>query len=148
MRVRIIRSGDGEKYGVEPWLFKQGSLTEGRFDFMVGDIAYLSGPPLHIHRDQDDSFFVLKGILTVQVGDELHELGPGDFATVPPGVAHTFDNIHKDQQPVTVCNLVTPGGLDALFRDMHAAGAFTETMRERHGLTVAGPTIGAKLGLS
>src|SRR5262245_21502032 len=98
--ARIVRSGEGEVYE-QLWHFKQGSLTgDGRFDFMVGEVGYLQGPPLHVHREQDDTLFVLEGVLTVQVRDELFDLGPGDFATVPPGIPHTFDNIRKDQPPV------------------------------------------------
>ena len=57
--------------------------TRGRFDFMVGNVPLFSGPPLHVHTDQHDTFYVLDGILTLQVYDEIHELGPGDFVTVP-----------------------------------------------------------------
>jgi len=150
--ARIVRRSDGESYEAR-WLFKHGSLVGGRFDFMVGEVRYLSGPPLHVHREQDDTFFVLEGVLTVQTGDELVDLGPGDFATVPPGIAHTFDNIRKDQPPVKVINLMTPGGFDAQFRDMALLGeaardpARTAPLREKHGVKTVGPTIGVKLGL-
>ena len=53
-------------------------------------------------------------MLAVQVGDDVFDLGPGDFATVPPGVPHTFGNIRNDQPPVKVCNLMTPGGLEQI----------------------------------
>jgi quercetin dioxygenase-like cupin family protein len=151
--ARIVRRGEGEVYD-RLWWFKQGSLTGGRFDFMVGDVGYLQGPPLHVHREQDDTFFVLDGVLAIQVGDEVFELGPGDFATVPPGIPHTFDNVRKDQPPVKVCNLMTPGGLDAQFRDMAALGgaardpAKSAALREKHGVAVVGPTLGVKLGLA
>lgn len=151
-KARIVRSSDGEVYE-RLWRFKHGSLTGGRFDFMVGEIGYLSGPPLHVHRDQDDTFYVLEGVLTVQVGDELFDLGPGDFASVPPGVPHTFDNVRKDQPPVKVVNLMTPGGLDAQFRDMSLLGEASrdpekaQAVREKHGAKMVGPTLGVKLGL-
>jgi quercetin dioxygenase-like cupin family protein len=90
------------------------STVAGRvppFDFSIGKLAYLTGPPLHVHCEQHDTFYLLEGVLRVQVGDEMIELMPGDFASVPPGIAHTFDNIRKDQPPVKVCNLMTPGGL-------------------------------------
>jgi quercetin dioxygenase-like cupin family protein len=148
--ARIVRSRDGEVYE-SLWRFKQGSLTGGRFDFMIGEVGYLKGPPLHVHRDQDDTLYVLDGVLTVQVRDELFELGPGDFATVPPGIPHTFDNVHKDQKPVKVCNVMTPGGLDAQFRDMAAlAGdaAKVAELREKYGTSLVGPTLGVKLGLA
>ena len=150
--ARIVRSSEGEVYE-RLWKFKHGSLTGGRFDFMVGNVGYLAGPPLHVHREQDDTLYVLEGVLTVQVGEELYELGPGDFATVPPGVPHTFDNVKKDQPPVKVCNVMTPGGFDAQFREMAALGeaardpAQAARLREKHGVTMVGPTLGVKLGL-
>ena len=151
--ARIVRNGEGEVYE-RFWKFKHGSLTGGKFDFMVGSIDYLSGPPLHVHDEQDDTFFVLEGVLAVQVGDDVHDLGPGDFASVPPGVPHTFDNIRKDQPPVKLCNLMTPGWLDRQFRDMsELAGSIADSAdaarhRKKHGVTHVGPTLGEKLGLT
>ncbi len=151
--ARIVRSTEGDVYE-HHWLFKHGSLRGGRFDFMVGNIDYLDGPPLHVHREQDDTFFILDGVLAIQVGDDVFDLGPGDFATVPPGVPHTFGNVRKDQPPVKVCNLMTPGGLDAQFRDISMMGEAAHDptkvaqLREKHGITVVGPTLSVKLGLA
>lgn len=152
-KARIVRSDDGEVYESR-WRFKQGSLTGGRFDFMIGTVDYLSGPPMHTHRDQDDTFFVIEGRIAIQLDDEMVELGPGDFVSIPPGVAHTFDNIDKDQPPPRVLNLMTPGGLDAQFHDAalrEAAGSDALSLDEinaKHGITVVGPTLGEKLGLA
>ena len=151
--ARIVRSTDGETYGNQ-WLFKEGSLTGGQFDFLVGHIDYLAGPSLHIHQEQVDSFFVLEGILTMQIGDDMVELGPGDFATAPPGVPHTFSNTHKDQPPVKLVNLMIPGGLDrhfqdiALAKDVAADPAKQAELAAACGITVVGPTLAEKLGLS
>ena len=41
--ARIVRSAEGDVYE-DLWLFKQGSLTGGRFDFMVGNIGYPDSP--------------------------------------------------------------------------------------------------------
>jgi quercetin dioxygenase-like cupin family protein len=150
---RIVRSDEGDVY--DPmWVFKHGSLTGGGFDFMIGEVRYLAGPPLHVHDEQHDTFYVLDGTLAIQVGDDVFDLGPGDFASVPPGVAHTFDNVRADQAPVKVCNLMTPAGLDQLFVDLGALGAGThdpEKLGEagrQNGVTFVGPTIGEKLGLA
>jgi len=152
-QARIVRRGEGETYLGDALRFKHGSLTGGRFDFIIGEIGYLVGPPLHVHRDQDDTFFVIDGVLTVQAGDDVFELMPGDFASIPPGVAHTFDNTRKDQPPVKVINLMTPGGLDSLFQDMElfrAAArdpAKADELWDRHGARIVGPTLREKLGL-
>jgi mannose-6-phosphate isomerase-like protein (cupin superfamily) len=66
------------------WTWKaNGRDNEGRFDFLVSELAYGTGPPLHVHTTQEDTFYVLDGVLTVQLGDDIVELGPGDFGTAP-----------------------------------------------------------------
>ena len=151
--ARIVRGAEGEVYE-HMWKFKHGSLMGGRFDFMVGEIGYMDGPALHVHDEQDDTFFILEGVLTVQVGDEVFDLEPGDFATVPPGTPHCFTNARKDQSTVKAVNLMTPGGLDEQFRDMRLlSGAAADAdkmaeLRKSHGLTTVGPTLAVKLGLA
>lgn len=154
--ARIVRSAEGKTFGpnVPPWIFKHGALNDSRFDFLICEIAYLVGPPLHVHDEQDDTFFVLDGVLTVQVEDELFDLEPGDFATVPPGVPHTFANVRDENTPVRVCNMMTPAGLDQQFHDITMMGdealnpAKMAQMREKHGVSFVGPTLAVKLGLA
>ena len=151
--ARIVRRGEGEV--LEPWTFKNSSRIGGSVDFMIGEIAHHTGPPLHVHREQHDTFYVLEGVLTIQVRDELTEIGPGDFATVPPGIPHTFDNVHADQPPVRVVNLMTPAGLDRFFVGLVELGGSPATvdrarlveLAERCGVSFVGPTIREKLGL-
>ena len=33
------------------------------------------GPPLHLHEDSDECFYVVEGRLLLQVGEDRHELG-------------------------------------------------------------------------
>jgi mannose-6-phosphate isomerase-like protein (cupin superfamily) len=77
--------------------------TAGRFTFKTG-AAQTEGrllqvrcveprgaaAPLHVHHDADETWYVLDGELTVFVGDERFEAGPGDFVLGPKGVPHTF----------------------------------------------------------
>jgi quercetin dioxygenase-like cupin family protein len=152
-KALVIRRDEGSSVEGVAWMFKAtGGQTDGRFDFMVGDVGYLSGPPLHLHKEQDDTFYVLGGVLTLQVGDNVFDLMPGDFATVPPGVAHTFDNIRADQPSAQVINLMTPGGLYAFFADRARLGsevgaATIEELATRHGVELIGPPLRMKLGL-
>jgi quercetin dioxygenase-like cupin family protein len=141
--ARVVRSGEGESYD-PTWVFKHGSLTGAPFDFMIGAVAYLGGPPLQVHAEAHDAFYVLEGVLAFQIGDEVFDLLPGDFVSAPPGVAHTFDNIREDQPPVKVCNVMTPGGLDAFFAALSRGEAARPAAQ---GATFVGPTIGEKLGL-
>ena len=149
----VVRSNEGRSYKQGPSLFKAaGDETGGRFDFFEMEIEYLTGPGLHYHFIQDDTFYVLEGVLAVQFGDEVIELGPGDFCTVPPGVPHTFDNIRKDQPPVKVINVMTPAGYEGLFaanEDTEAVAdpAVQDQINADHNVTYVGPPLKVKLGL-
>ena len=46
-----------------------------------------SGPARHIHHDQEEWFYVVKGQYIVEVGGERFALGPGDSALGPEGPA-------------------------------------------------------------
>ena len=52
------------------------------------------GPDLHVHREHTDSFYVVEGELTFELGPRAQKLtlGPGGFVAVPPLVAHAFAN--------------------------------------------------------
>lgn len=50
--------------------------------------------PLHLHRAEDEAWYVLDGRLGLRVGDEEIEVGPGGCALVPAGVVHTYWNAH------------------------------------------------------
>lgn len=152
--ARIVRSNDGAPTEGAEWIFKvSGKDTDGLFDFMVGPVGYLTGPALHVHEEQHDTFYVLEGVLTVRVGDDIQDLYPGDFVTIPPGVAHTFDNVREPEGVVRAINVMTPGGLDATFADLAEARHSAEphasrTAAARHGITGVGPTLGEYLGLT
>ncbi|MEW2386247.1 cupin domain-containing protein [Micromonospora sp. NPDC047707] len=150
----IVRSSEGTLYRQGPSLFKAtGDQTAGRFDFFEMTIEYLTGPGLHWHANQDDTFYVLEGVLTVQCGEEILDLSPGDFITIPPGVPHTFDNTRKDQLPVKVINLMTPGGYHGLFAENEhlaedADAAERDRINAKYEVTYVGPPLAEKLGLS
>jgi quercetin dioxygenase-like cupin family protein len=46
----------------------------------------------HFHMPYSEHFFVSEGQLTVTIGEETHELGPGEDALVGPGLRHAWRN--------------------------------------------------------
>jgi quercetin dioxygenase-like cupin family protein len=47
-------------------------------------------PPLHVHHEEDETFYVLAGRLSLHTPDGTVELGPGDAALGPRGIPHTY----------------------------------------------------------
>ena len=48
--------------------------------------------PLHLHRNDDEAWYVLEGTLCVKMGDEDVELRAGCGVLVPRGTPHTYWN--------------------------------------------------------
>ncbi|MEO8232178.1 MAG: cupin domain-containing protein [Ignavibacteriota bacterium] len=48
------------------------------------------GPPLHIHYNQDEIFYILEGEYQFQVGEERFSMKQGDTIFLPKNVPHAF----------------------------------------------------------
>ncbi|WP_127492778.1 MULTISPECIES: cupin domain-containing protein [Paenibacillus] len=48
--------------------------------------------PLHIHREDDEAWYVLEGTLAFRIDDQTVEANAGDAVMVPRGAAHTYWN--------------------------------------------------------
>lgn len=52
-------------------------------------LTKLQGPfEWHHHDDEDELFFIVKGILRMEMRDRTVEIGPGELLVVPRGVEH------------------------------------------------------------
>ena len=71
------------------------SLIEHR---MARDFAI----PLHVHGDEDESFFVLEGEVRFQADDAILTLGVGDSLHVPAGQSHSFRVLSPEARFLTV----------------------------------------------
>ena len=84
------------------------------FGLDAGDGEFVTpaggGPPYHLHRDQDESFYVLEGEMTFYVGDAVIQANAGSFAFGARNVPHTF--VVGSQAPVN-WHSVRPTSQDA-----------------------------------
>ena len=70
------------------------------------------GPPLHTHRREEESFYVLEGQIRFRQGDDEFVAGPGTWVWGPRGVPHTFK---VESEHARALILVTPGGFERMF---------------------------------
>jgi mannose-6-phosphate isomerase-like protein (cupin superfamily) len=73
--------------------------------------------PLHLHRNDDEAWYVLEGRLCVRVGEEIVEANAGSAVFVPRDTPHTYWN--PDEAPVRYLLVMTPN-IHALIQDIHA----------------------------
>lgn len=60
------------------------------------------GPPLHVHRDEDELFILLEGELAFITGDDRFEHGPGAVAYLPHSKPHTFQVLSDTARLINV----------------------------------------------
>jgi len=99
------------------------------------------GPPLHVHRDAVESFYVIEGsyIMVVDGREALCEVG--SFVLVPRGAPHTFRSATAGSRKL---NLYTPAAMIGYFDELAggiAAGldaAELDAIAERYAMDVVG----------
>lgn len=74
-----------------------------------------NGPPPHLHKAQEESFYVLEGTMTFWLDGHKQTAGPGSFVRIPVGRPHTFKN-ESDQNVTMLFILVPSGKMDQFFR--------------------------------
>ena len=71
--------------------------------------------PLHVHYRDDEGFYVLEGSVSIEVGDQTVELGPGEHAFGPRNIPHRFTVGPDGAHMIWV---LTPGGFDEFVADV------------------------------
>jgi quercetin dioxygenase-like cupin family protein len=64
--------------------------TGGAFALLDQTVPGGYAPPRHIHREEDEAWYLLDGRVTFYCGSRTLAAGPGSFVFLPRGVEHTF----------------------------------------------------------
>lgn len=75
--------------------------------------------PLHVHRRDDEAWYVLEGRMRFRIGGETFEATRGYAVLAPKGVPHTYGNAQPGQQ----ARLVMTPRIHALIEALHTLGA-------------------------
>jgi quercetin dioxygenase-like cupin family protein len=119
--IAVVRPGEGELLRAGPVVHRvleDGGVTAGRLGVVECRMpAGWSGPPQHVHRAHDETFFVLSGRVRFTTGAESHVLGAGGMFAAGIGTPHTFGNADADEPAALLLN-VTPERYVGYFRDL------------------------------
>lgn len=119
-----------------------GARTGGAFG--LHEIVQRRGgePPLHVHRREDEAFYLLEGRMTFFVGDRELAAEPGTLVFCPRGVPHSFT---VDTDEARLLQLCAPGGLEAFFSSWRERPFDPEAMAAamaEYGVEIVGPPPG------
>jgi len=92
--------------------------TSGSFTLLEADEPAGFGPPLHIHRDAAEAFYVLEGEYLLFIEGREHPCPAGSFIFIPAGIEHGF---RVGGVPSRKLNLYAPAAMVGYFDDLSAA---------------------------
>lgn len=90
-----------------------GEETDGQYACFEAIVVPGGGPPPHSHAREEESFYILEGEITFQIGEEVVVAKAGTFANMPKGVTHCFKN--ATDKPARMLVSVAPAGLEKMF---------------------------------
>ena len=114
----LTRSGEGEAR----WWFAslaEITLTAEQTGGLLSIIEITEPPgsagPLHVHHREDETFWILDGEVTFEVGGSIIHASAGDVVYGPRDVPHRYT---VGDGGCRMLFIMTPGGFEGLVRDM------------------------------
>ena len=142
----ILRPGEGRSIDLGNFAMSvkaTAEQTNHAFTLLEADEPTGFGPPMHIHREAAEAFYVIAGEYIIFVRDEEYACPAGSFIYIPAGVPHGF---RVGPQPSRKLNLYAPAAMIGYFEELSAALAGGEAdpdalaqIADRYGMDVIGP---------
>lgn len=113
-------------------LIKVGSISTGASQLYVGTGIVPPGTetPAHLHEVDEEVLYVLEGEITLTLGDEVHTVGAGGTAFIPPGTWMKVEN--RSDTPARVLGILPRGDVERCFRAIYPADGYYETEADRN----------------
>jgi mannose-6-phosphate isomerase-like protein (cupin superfamily) len=117
--------------------------TEGVFSLLEAEEPPGFGPPLHIHHDAAEAFYVLEGEYVMFLDDREFSCPAGSFIFIPAGMPHGF---RVGDAPSRKLNFYFPAVMIGYFDDLSAAirhddvdESLLADVARRHSMEIVGP---------
>lgn len=146
MRAFVLRPGEGRSIDLGGFRMSVKATQEdtgGSFTLLEADEPAGFGPPLHIHRDAAEAFYVLEGEYVLFIEGREHRCPAGSFILIPAGIEHGF---RVGAGASRKLNLYAPAAMVGYFDELSAAiksghveaDALSE-IALKYGMEVRGP---------
>lgn len=123
IRAFVVAPGAGRQLDLGPFRMTvkaDASTTGAGFTLLEADEPPDFGPPMHIHDDAGEAFYVLEGEYIVFLGEDEHRCPPGSFIYIPAGVEHGFRVGGSQSRKL---NIYVPAAMEGYFEALAAAAA-------------------------
>ena len=114
--------------------------TEGAFAMLELVADPRNGAPMHVHKNEDEHFIVLEGMLHIVNGDKTLDAPAGTAVTVRKGVPHAWCNLWET--PLRMLLVFSPGYIERLFREVAAReNDDIAAILDKFGCLIVGPAL-------
>jgi quercetin dioxygenase-like cupin family protein len=114
--IRMPEENNGVTLRGQPMVFLvtgENTRHTSMFDWTI-PACFATG--LHVHRVQEETFYVLVGECEWHVGERTIRATPGTYLFIPPGVPHNITNV--SEKPARVLMTVSPPGHEHYFEEL------------------------------
>jgi hypothetical protein len=87
-----------------------GTDTDSQFSLFENRAPGLSRTPIHVHANDDETFYMIEGTMTAIVNGERFILGPGESIFLPRQVPHQL--LNETAEAARYLLLCTPSGFE------------------------------------
>jgi len=117
--------------------------TDGAFSLLEAEEPPGFGPPLHIHHDAAEAFYVLEGEYVMFLGEREVSCPAGSFIFIPAGMRHGF---RVGAAPSRKLNFYFPAVMVGYFDELSEAirsdradESLLADIARRHSMKIVGP---------
>lgn len=141
----VLRQGEGRAIPLGNFtmsLKADGAATAGAFTLLEAAEPPNFGPPMHIHHDCAEAFYVLEGEYRIFIEAREFACPTGSFIYIPMGIEHGF---RVGDRPSRKLNLYMPAAMAGYFDELSealnrgAANDELDAIAGRHGMEITGP---------
>jgi mannose-6-phosphate isomerase-like protein (cupin superfamily) len=142
----VLRPGEGRSIdlgGFQMSLKASEEDTAGAFSLLEADEPPNFGPPMHIHHNCAEAFYVVAGEYVIFIEEQEFRCPAGSFVYIPSNTRHGF---RVGTEPSRKLNVYVPGAMvdyfDKLGRaiaDGNATPIVLDRIAAENGMEVVGP---------
>jgi mannose-6-phosphate isomerase-like protein (cupin superfamily) len=142
----VLRPGEGRSIdlgGFQMSLKASEEDTAGAFSLLEADEPPNFGPPMHIHHNCAEAFYVVAGEYVIFIEEQEFRCPAGSFVYIPSNTRHGF---RVGTEPSRKLNVYVPGAMvdyfDKLSRaiaDGNATPIVLDRIAAENGMEVVGP---------
>lgn len=142
----VLQPGEGREIDLGGFFMSvkaDADATDAGFTLLEASEPPHFGPPMHIHRDAAEAFYILEGEYIIFIDDQEIRCPAGSFVYIPAGAVHGF---RVGAVASKKLNLYVPQAMIGYFDELASAIASGDVddaslgeIAERYGMDVLGP---------